>query len=646
MDPCRLPRFFTTEVTEFTEEKGLTVISVFSVTSVVNKYSGPDAMIEQELDQYPFSLLGTAGRHRLHQSTDLAYYEPGDIILEAASPSDHVYVVHKGSVAELDVNAPDGRSQVGVYAAGDLFGAISVLNGKSRYRFRAEQQTLCHLIPAALFLELCDSEPEFGRFFRQTLAEKSQRLAERREGGVTLAGFMLARVDQCMREPLVMAARATLRDAVTALKQHGVDSVLIHSDEGFAIVTKTDLLTALVLNEQSVDTPLEAAAERQLVTARPDDYLFTALTRMTRHKVARVVVMAGEQAVGVVELTDVLSFFSSRSYVVGLEIEKAESLDELRLASERLPELVEALMAQGVKMRFAMDLLAALNGRIMAKAFGMVVPVEQQQACLIIMGSEGRGEQILKTDQDNGLILADDQHWPRCETDAQRFTDTLLTLGYPPCPGKVMVSNPEWVGSLSQWRQRIHGWAGDVGGEGLIRITTLVDAHCVAGDNRLLETVRTALFDRCSGDDLFMAHFARPILQFATPLNLFGSLKKPQHGIDIKKGALFPVVHGVRALALQQRIAETSTLARLEKLVAARVLEPGFAEDLGEAMELFSELRLNHQLEHLHGDAMNIPDNHIVVQRLSSLERDLLRDALHLVSEFKQRLSRRFHLEY
>ena len=88
-------------------------------------------MIEKELDQYPFSLLGTAGRHRLNQGTDLAYYEPGDIILEAASPSDYVYVVHKGSVAELDVNAPDGRSQVGVYAAGDLFGAISVLNGLS-----------------------------------------------------------------------------------------------------------------------------------------------------------------------------------------------------------------------------------------------------------------------------------------------------------------------------------------------------------------------------------------------------------------------------------------------------------------------------------------------------------------------------------
>ncbi|WP_290524173.1 putative nucleotidyltransferase substrate binding domain-containing protein [Alcanivorax sp.] len=603
-------------------------------------------MIEQELNHYPFTLLSEAARHRLDQGMDLAYFEEGDIILDAASPSDYVYVVHKGSVAELDVNAPDGRSQVGVYAAGDLFGAISVLNGKSRYRFRCEEQTLCHLIPAKLFLQLCDGDDEFGRYFRQTLAEKSQRLAERREGGVTLAGFMLARVEQCMREPMIMSAGASLRDAVETLKRHGVDSVLIEMDGSFAIVTKTDLLTALVMEGRSADDPLSHVAETHLVTALPEDYLFTALTLMTRHKVARVVVMAHEQAVGVVELTDVLSFFSSRSYVVGLEIEKAESLEALRLASERLPELVEALMAQGVKMRFAMDLLAALNGRIMAKAFEMVIPAEQHTAALIVMGSEGRGEQILKTDQDNGLILGDHQDWPRCHDDARQFTETLLMLGYPPCPGKIMVSNPQWVGTLSQWRERIYDWAGDAGGEGMIHITTLVDAHCVAGTSHLLDELRQALFDRCSGDEVFLRHFARPVLQFATPLNLFGSLKKPQHGIDIKKGALFPLVHGVRAMALQCRIEETSTLSRLEKLVEAGVMEAAFAEDLGEAMELFSELRLNHQLENRHGDEMNIPGNHIVVQRLSSLERDLLRDALHLVSDFKQRLSRRFHLEY
>ena len=99
-------------------------------------------------------------------------------------------------------------------------------------------------------------------------------------------------------------------------------------------------------------------------------------------------------------------------------------------------------------------------------------------------------------------------------------------------------------------------------------------------------------------------------------------------------------------MALQCRIRETSTLARLDKLVAAGAMDPAFADDLGEAMELFSELRLSRQLAKLRGEDEQLEDNHIVVQQLSSLERDLLRDALHLVSDFKQRLSRRFHLEY
>ena len=603
-------------------------------------------MIEQELHQHPFSLLDETARSRLRDGVDLAYFEAGDIILDASSASEYVYVVHKGSVAELDVQAPDGREQVGVYAAGDVFGAISVLNGKSRYRFRAEQQSLCYLIPAALFLTLCEDNADFGRHFQQRLVEKGQRLAERREGGVTMAGFMLARVDACMREPLIMATTATLHDAVVALKQHGVDSVLIEHQAQYAIITKTDLLTALVLQHHDASTALSVVAETRLITVSPSDYLFSALTRMTRHKVARVVVMEERKAVGVVELTDVLSFFSSRSYVVGLEIEKADSLDALQLASARLPELVDALMAQGVKMRFAMELLAALNGRVMGKAWEMVMPADQLQGCLIVMGSEGRGEQILKTDQDNGLILGDHQAWPGLPRDAERFTQALLSMGYPPCPGKVMVNNPDWQGPVQQWQERVYHWAGEAAGKGVLNLTILADAHCVAGDRSLLEAVRESLFDRCSGDDLLMAHFARPVLQFATPLNLFGSLKKPQHGIDIKKGALFPLVHGVRAMALQHRIAETSTLRRLKKLVAAGAMEASFAEDLGEAMELFSELRLNQQLAQLHGQQTELQDNHIVVQSLSSLERDLLRDALHLVGDFKQRLSRRFHLEY
>lgn len=601
-------------------------------------------MMESQLDQHPFSLLDEPARQRLQQGVDMAYFEQDDIILDAGASSAFVYVIHKGVVVERDLNSHASYGRMALYTAGDVFGAISVLSGRSRYRFQAEQQTLCYLIPAALFLQLCEQFPPFAEYFRQRLADKSRRLAEQREGGVTMAGFMLARISECMRQPLIMAQDDTVQDAVLALKQHGIDSVLIGSAQGYGIVTKTDLLTALVLQHKTAGSTLGEAAEWQLVTASPDDFLFSALVKMTRHRVARVVVMDKGSAVGLVELTDVLSFFSSRSYVVGLEIEKAESMAELVAASARLPELLEALTAQGAKMRFIMDLLSAMNGRIMNKAWQMVLPsLQAEQACLMVMGSEGRGEQIVKTDQDNGLILAAGQQWPQCHEDMTKFTEALFALGYPPCRGLVMVSNPQWVGDLPQWQSRIERWAAN--GSGL-ELAILADARAVAGDARLLEPVRQILIERLRRDQLLMAHFARPVLQFATPLNLLGSLKKPQHGINIKKAAIFPLVHGVRAMAMQQGITETSTLGRLEELVARGEMEASFAEDLTESLALFSELRLRAQLAKLRGENPGLKDNHIIVQQLSTLERDLLRDALHLINEFKQRLSRRFHLEY
>ncbi|MDN3523470.1 putative nucleotidyltransferase substrate binding domain-containing protein [Halomonas ramblicola] len=605
-------------------------------------------MVDLDLSQPPFTLLDDAGRERVRQGVDLAYFDRDEIVLEAGQPGEYVFLIHKGEVAELDTTQPAARERLGHYTRGDLFGAISILNGKSRYRFRAEQESLCYLLPKALFLELCDAYPPFAEFFRQTLAHKARLLTEQRaEGGVTMAGFMLARVDECMREPLVVAAGTSIAEAVSTINERCVDSLLVARGDGHGMVTKTDLLNALVVDERGRDCPLAELGRGELITASPGQYLFEALVTMTRHKVERVVVMEGDNPVGVVELTDVLSYFSSRSYVVGLQVEQAESLEALAAASRRTPELVRALMAQGVKLRFAMGLLAALNGRIINKAWGFLVDERyHRDSCLMVMGSEGRGEQILKTDQDNGLVVADDLAWPDRDAQMQRLTETLIELGYPPCPGNIMVSNPQWIGSVSQWGKRIAHWLAVRDGDSLMKLAIMLDSHAVAGNPALLDRVRDELFARCAGDELLLSHFARAILSFSTPLTLFGSLKRPQHGIDIKKGGIFPIVHGVRVMALERGIRVTSTLERLDALAADGRLEARFAEDLGEALSLFTELRLKQQLARMNGEGGERQPDRVVVQELSSLERDLLREALHIVKDFKQRLSHRFHLEY
>ena len=604
-------------------------------------------MIDVDFTQLPFSLLDEEHRHRLENAMEMAYFEAGTVIIEARHPAQFVYLVHKGAVLELDPTLPAEAGRLGVYSACDLFGALSVLNGRSRYRFITEEETLCYLIPADLFQSLCQDQKEFDDYFRQRLASKNQLLAERREGGVTMAGFMLAKVHQCMRQPLILDSGGTIAQAVAALNEHNADSLLMERDGHVGVITKTDLLRGLVNDGLTPDSRALALASFELVTVPPDQFLFAALVSMTRHEVQRVVVMDGRRPVGVVELTDVLSFFSSRSYVVGLEVEKADNLEALAMASARLPELIQALMAQGVKMRFAMDLLAALNGRIISKAFQFVVPESHQEhGCLLVLGSEGRGEQILKTDQDNALIVDDPENWPERDAHMQRFTETLLRLGYPRCPGNIMVSNPEWVGSATDWKARIGRWAKQGDDASMMNLAILLDAHPAAGRTELVDELRRDLFRVCSNNDLILSRFARPLLKFSTPLNWFGALKKPQQGIDIKKGGLFPVVHGVRAMSLQHRVGETGTFGRLDRLVEAGHMETGFAEELGESMALFAELRLKQQLARLEGNDEEGRNNQLLIQALSPLERDLLRESLQVVNEFKKRLTRRFHLEY
>lgn len=610
-------------------------------------------MLEPDLNRIPFTLLDSGQRRRVLEGLDLGYYATGQVLLEAGASPECVYLILKGEIAEVDPLQTGDEAWIGHYTRGDLFGGISVLNRYSRYRFQVEQEALCHLLPAALFRALCDECPAFADYFRQRLADKTQRLLARRGAfGSTLAGFMLAKVRECLREPLIVSRATSIATATALLRERRVDSLLTGAGNRLGMVTKSDLLDALVNGGSTPRSAIGELGHRPLIQVDLDDYLFAALVAMTRHRIARVVVFDGREVAGVVELPDVLSHFSSRAHVVGLQIEQARDFDDLVAAAGGLTALVEGLMAQGVKLRFVMALLAALNARIVHRTFEFGVPESlRAQSCLMVMGSEGRGEQILKTDQDNGLILTDGNAWSDATRQEplmavmQDFSERLQRLGYPPCPGKIMVSNPAWVASESVWRGKIARWASSRDPHSLMQLAILLDARAVGGQATLLEGLRESLFRRCSRDELLLSHFARAALRFGSPLTLFGSLKRREHGVDVKKAGLFPIVHGVRTLALERRIAATSTLDRLDALVDDGRLDRAFADDLAEALALFVELRLRQQLERLRAGG-SVGDDRVVVQRLSGFERDLLREALHTVRAFKQRLTHRYHLEY
>ena len=603
------------------------------------------------MDNLPFSLLSAKEQTLLNNNLDIAYFQKGETIIAAGDVPEGVFIVLKGKVGESDISdtSEEDSSESNVfvhYQDEDYFGGWSVLNGKAIHNFIAVEETICHVLPTRTLMDLIHSNPLFADYFQQNLTAKREIVAQHGQNQ-DMAEFMLARIqDGTIREPLIVLEGTTIHEATRMMREMKADCVLAKKGNRYGMVTGTDLLDAVIIKGMSLESDVSDIASYRLITTTPQDYLFNALIMMTQQQIERVVVMDGLELVGIVELTDVLSHFSSHSHVIGLRVERAQTIEDLREAAKGLTDLIKALISTGVKIRFTMELLAAMNGRIIAKLFELVIPHDlKPHVCLIVMGSEGRGEQIMKTDQDNGLIFRAGLEWPEMASTMNTFSETLISFGFPPCPGNIMVSNPEWVNSTGDWANKLTAWSQKSDGESVMKLAIAVDGKPVAGNAALFKVARNAFLRSLRSNEIFFSHFAKASLNFDTPLTFFGNLKD-KGMLDIKKGGIFPIVHGIRTMALEHRILETNTFKRIEALVEMDQMRAKHGENIAEALSLFIQIRLKHQIQRVEEseDGIDPTPNAIDLQRLNKLERDLLRDALRIVKDFKKHLASRYHI--
>jgi CBS domain-containing protein len=334
---------------------------------------------------------------------------------------------------------------------------------------------------------------------------------------------------------------------------------------------------------------------------------------------------------------------------VALQIDAATTVAALRPAVVAIDERVLRLQAEGARIDAIAAEVSASNTRLFARLWALIAPAAVvADSALLVMGSEGRGEQILKTDQDNGLILRDGVVFEGLEALAAAFSDALASFGYPPCPGDIMVTNPLWRQPLAGLRASIRDWLLGGDAEGPMRLAIFCDAACVAGDPRLLADARTFLDGLISDNDAYLARFAGAADRFHEPHDWlawvpFIGARREEPALDLKKLGIFPIVHGVRALALQYRVRELGTAGRLAGLVERHRLDPKLAHDLLGALHRLMALRLAHQLRQRAAGAR--AGNEVRPSALAPAEREGLRDALAVVRRFRSFLRQHFRFD-
>lgn len=590
----------------------------------------------------PFDRLPEGLLARAVAALDVVYAPRGERLAEVGAPAEGLWLIVKGVVREHD--EADGDV---LHGPGEAVGARALLRGSHPCALEVEEELIAHWLPAHVFHALGQHYPPFLNFYREDLETKRRaRSAAGERGALTL--LLHTRLAELSLRPLPrLNAPVRLREAARALHAEGAKALLVEDPaQGFGILTQSDVVAALA---QSDDPGTVLKARRPLVALEESDDLFAALQLMLRHHISQLVVWRADGSAGLVCQQDLLSLVASHAPLLDREIERATCLDDLREVGGHLVELVRGLHGRGVRARHISSWVSELNAKLYAKAWEMVAPAGLvNDGCLFLMGSEGRGEQLLHTDQDNGLLLAAGADEEAAGEAAGRLVDALERLGLPRCPGGIMASHPRWRLGLAEMERDIIRCVEQPDGEALLRLAMLADARAVAGRSELLEAMRTALKAQLAAHPTVLARMARQILAFDTPLGVFSGfvLEKGSHRgeLDLKKGGLFPLMHGVRVYALEAGLEETNTFERIERLRELGRFDEAFARDLAGAYDFLLSVRLGAMLEQV-AAGEEPTDSHIDPQRLNHFERDLLRDALRTVERFKRLVHHHFKLQ-
>lgn len=587
---------------------------------------------------HPFELLSSNELDNLMKKIDIAYYTKGTLLISKTLPSIAFYIIIKGAVNEF----LDGEL-TNVYSSGDSFDADALVYSKTESRFVVDEELICYEIKKEDFSDLLEHK-KLQSYFLQDFVSRHQQL-KNHDVQSDLTPFLISKVSEIfLHTTCIVDANESIYESLIKQRDLKANVMIVKDGDEYGIVTDTNLRDKVLLGDVNVKDKIQEIAVKGIVTIDINDFLFNALLIMTHKEIKRLVVMDDNKIVGILEQLDLLSYFANHSQLVAVQIDKAKSIDDLKVLQDDVKNIIVTLRAKGVKVRYITKLISTLNLKIYRKVFEMSVDVALRNKCtLIVMGSEGREEQTIKTDQDNALIIKNGVDTELFKEPMLKLNQYLLELGFPKCKGDVMVSNEDWRRNVNSYKNLIKEWTYNMSTDSSRNLSIFLDAKFVVGNEELLEELQSYLHASFSSREDILAHIAKAVLSFETPLSLFSSFvleKKYENRLDLKKGGIFALVHGVRTLSLQYEIYETNTIERIKELNNKGIIDKNFATELIESFDTLSSIRLQAMLN----AGEDEESNYINPKDLTKIQRDLLKDSFKIINKFKNFMSFHFHL--
>ncbi len=629
-------------------------------------------------DIEPFSYLDRAVLLQVAARVEVRYQPPGTVVFRPGEPPrDRFYVVKEGTIELFSEDQSGEELLVERCGEGELFG-IRPLLADDNYVFvaRAAEESLLYAVNSEGFRDLIGNYPRvlqyllasmagstrYARAYRAATAKSTAPAPDEVTPDLQALQFV-----QQSREPIVCQPEQTIIDAAKAMTEAEVGSIVVvdEAQHPVGIVTDRDLrrsvATALVSRQSPVSaimsSPVVCIGERATIAD-----VQIAMLRSGYHHLVQTADGTDRSAVtGVISEHDVLLAQGNHPAVLIQEIGRAKSPRYLRELRDRAEAILAGLLDKEVAISYITAVMTQINDAIIRKSMKLALARMQADGHgnppalfdWLALGSQGRGEQLLRTDQDNALIFEDvpEEHYNAVKAYflqlADYVTEYLNTAGYSYCDGNMMASNPKWCLSVAKWKAQFSRWMHDNTAEHLLNTSIFFDYRGVWGNGSLPDKLTAHIFAEMEGHSTrFQASLARAALQNPSPLTFFRNFVVERSGehkdqFDLKARAMRPLTDAARILILSARKGNiNNTFLRYEALAKLEPQNAQLYQDAAEAYEVLIRLRAVLGLKR--GDSGRF----VAPSELTRVQRLLLRNSFAPVREIQQLLELRFQLTF
>jgi CBS domain-containing protein len=609
--------------------------------------------IMQFLEQYPpFSSLPEETLAQVSQQIEISYVRAGTPIITLGDEITDLYIVRSG-VAELY------RRNGTLYHRideGSIFGQMGLLtNGKVKFPATAIEDTLLYCIPEPVFQSLYEQEDVFADFVALEDSTRLRNAIEEQDDN----DLTTSKVSTLLTGPAIQIdCNESITSAATLMDEENTSCLLVtdkQSDEPGSIIgilTDRDLCTRVLAKGINPNDSIDTVISTDLISLDHNAYVYEAMLIMLSKNVHHLPVFKGDQAIGVVDASDIVRYESQSSLLLVSSIANQNSIEELVQLSKQTKDSFVRLVNEDANSHMVGTAMSVIGKNFKQRIIELAElelgppPVPY---CFLALGSMARDEQLMVTDQDNAIILHNnfdrEQHDAYFEALAKKVSDGLDLCGYPYCTGDIMATNPIWRMTQTEWQECFADWIANPNPKALLNASIFFDLVGVHGQLNFAKQLNRFVTHRTKNSPKFLSCLARNALNRTPPLGFFKSFVmekdgKHRNSINLKRRGTAPLADLIRVHALAVGSRSQNSFERLDDILDAKILPKGRAQDLKDALEFISMVRIRHQALDIQQEQE--PDNNIEPENLSDFERRNLKDAFQILSNAQNFLKFRY----